>query len=189
MPPCAAWCWPGSVVASTALAELLSRKSVPVFRVDRPSPASLKVTPAIASFEAPVSSKVRLRVSPFKRLMPLNEESCAVVLIFCRTWLYCATRLARVACEFGSATGAAARQAAESCVAVLPVSAPIVDEAALLVVVMLICAGRVDAGLQVIRRQRRIELVEGRDLAGAGAERDVGCRAAAGGGDLQRLDR
>ena len=48
------------------------------------------------------------------------------------------TRLARVACEFGSATGAAAAVRPLKTVAVLPVSAPIVDEAALLVVVMLI---------------------------------------------------
>src|SRR6185312_15295948 len=118
-------------------AELLSRKSVPVARVERPSPASLKVTPAIASFDAPVSSNVRFRVSPFNRLMPLNEESCEVVLMFCRTVLYCAIRLARIDCEFGSATGAAALRLL-NCVAVLPVNAPIVDEAALLLVVMVI---------------------------------------------------
>ena len=100
-------------VVNTLLAELLSRKSVPAVRVERPRPASLKVTPEIDSVEVPVSSNVRSRVSPFNRLMPLNEESCAVVLICCRTLLYCATRLARVACEFGSATGAAARQAGE----------------------------------------------------------------------------
>ena len=71
----------------------------------------------------------------------------------------------------------------------LPVNAPIVDEAALLVVVMVIAPVVVDAGLQVIRRQRRIELVERRDLAGAGAERDVRCGAAAGGSDLKAFDR
>ena len=60
-----------------------------------------------------------------------------MVLIWARTWLYCATRLLRVACEFGSATGAAAVRLL-NCVAVLPVNAPIVDEAALFVVVMVI---------------------------------------------------
>ena len=69
----------------------------------------------------------------------------------------------------------------------LPVNAPIVDDAALLVVVMRDRAGGIDAGLQVIRRQRGIQLVEGRDLARGSAERDVRCRAAAGGSDLQGL--
>src|ERR1700733_768717 len=124
--------------ANTALAELLSRKLVPAVRLERPSPASLKVTPVIASFEAPVSSNVRFRVSPFRRLMPLKDESCAVVLIFCRTVLYCATRLARVACEFGSVTGAAAVRPAKGLPVPVVVMAPIVDEAALLLVVMLI---------------------------------------------------
>src|ERR1700732_5479994 len=87
------------------LAELLSRKSLPAVSGERLRPAVLKVTPVIASFEAPVSSNVRLRVSPFSRLTPLKDESCAVVLICCSTLLYWATRLARVACEFGSATG------------------------------------------------------------------------------------
>ena len=114
---------------------------MPAVRLERPSPASLKVTPEIDSFEAPVSSNVRSRVSPFNRLMPLNEESCAVVLIWGRTWLYCATRLERVACEFGSATGAADGRAGESRTGgrnAVPVNAPIVDDAALLLVVMVI---------------------------------------------------
>jgi hypothetical protein len=71
----------------------------------------------------------------------LNEESCAVVLICWRTWLNCATRLARVACEFGSCTGSAAAvtvpKAPEPPVAE-PLTAPTVTEAALLVVVMVI---------------------------------------------------
>ena len=50
--------------------------------------------------------------------------------------MYCATRLARVACEFGSATGAAA-VAPLNTVAVPPI-VPIVEEAASLVVTMLI---------------------------------------------------
>src|ERR1700733_4528524 len=69
---------------NTVLAELLSRKSVPLLRFDSERPASFKTEPWIASFEAPVSSNVKLRVSPFRRLMPLNEESCAVVLMFAR---------------------------------------------------------------------------------------------------------
>src|SRR6202035_6019428 len=88
------------------LAELLSRKSVPATRVDSPRPASLKVTPVMLSVDFPVSLKVSFSVSPFSRLTPLKDESWDVVLICARTLLYCATRLARVACEFGSATGA-----------------------------------------------------------------------------------
>src|SRR3984885_8792370 len=120
----------------TPLAELLSRKSVAVVRVERPSPASLRVTPVMESFDAPVSSNTRLRVSPFSRLMPLNEESCAVVLICCSTLLYCATRPARVACDVGSATGAVAVRPLNT-VAVPPI-VPIVDDAALFEVTMLI---------------------------------------------------
>ena len=63
-----------------------------------------------------------------------------MVLICCSTLLYCATRLSRVACEFGSATGAAALRpwnAAPEVEAVPPI-VPIVDEAASLDVTMLI---------------------------------------------------
>ena len=41
--------------------------------------------------------KVNLRVSPFRRLMPLNEASCAVFVICERMPLYWLTRLARMA--------------------------------------------------------------------------------------------
>src|SRR5271154_3453017 len=64
-----------------ALAELLSRKSVPADRVDRPRPAVLKVTPVMLSVDLPVSLNVSFSVSPFNRLTPLKDESCAVVLI------------------------------------------------------------------------------------------------------------
>src|SRR5258707_3110488 len=37
--------------------------------------------------------------------MPLNEESCDVVVICAMMLLYWVTRLARVVCEFGSASG------------------------------------------------------------------------------------
>ena len=97
----------------------------------------LKVTPWIASVDLPVSSKVRFSVSPSSRLMPLNEESCEVVSICCRMLLYWVISPARVACAFGSATGASPSvplKAWPATVAV-PVIAPIVDEAALLLVV------------------------------------------------------
>src|SRR6202000_3294425 len=90
---------------SALWAELLSRKSVPARSVDRPRPAVLKVAPVMLSVDLPVSLNTSFSVSPFRRLTPLKEESCEVVLICASTLLYCATRLARVACEFGSATG------------------------------------------------------------------------------------
>ena len=63
------------------LAELLSRKSEPAASVDRPRPASLKVTPVMLSVDLPVSLNVSFRVSPPSRLTPLNDASCAVVVI------------------------------------------------------------------------------------------------------------
>src|SRR6202011_1949903 len=60
------------------------------------------------SVDLPVSLKVSFRSSPNSRLMPLNEESCDVVVICAMMLLYWATRLARGVCEFGSASGAPA---------------------------------------------------------------------------------
>src|SRR6202022_4640849 len=117
---------------SCLLAEELSRKSVPEVRVERPRPVTLKVTPVMESVDLPVSLNVSFSVSPFNRLMPLNDESCEVVLICASTLLYCATRLARVACEFGSATAAAAVRPLNAlpAPAAVPVIAPIVKEPA-----------------------------------------------------------
>ena len=88
------------------------------------------------SVDLPVSLNISFRVSPFNRLMPLKEESCAVVLICASTLLYCATRLARVACEFGSATGGGAAPPVNA--EAVPPIVPIVDEAASFEVTMLI---------------------------------------------------
>src|SRR5216684_502748 len=117
---------------STLLAELESRKSVPAVRFAIPRPASLKVTPVIFNVDRPVSLNTSFRVSPFNRLMPLKEASCEVVLICASTLLYCATRLARVACELGSATGAAAVAPLKDWPLVVadPPKLPIVEEAA-----------------------------------------------------------
>src|SRR5258708_39829941 len=88
------------------------------------------------SVDLPVSLKVSFRSSPNSRLMPLKEESCDVVVICAMMLLYWLTRLARVVCEFTSATGVvAAANVAEPAVPVRA-TAPIVDEAASLVVVM-----------------------------------------------------
>src|SRR5436190_604862 len=84
------------ILAIVALAEALSRKSVPATSGARPRPAALKVTPLMVRVDLPVSLKVSLRSSPFSRLMPLNEESCAVVVICVMTLLYWATRLAEL---------------------------------------------------------------------------------------------
>src|SRR5260221_1836250 len=92
---------------SALFAELLSRKSVPLVNEARPRPAALKVTPRMFRVDLPVSLKVSLRLSPFSRLMPLNEASCDVVVICWMTLLYWLTRLARMVCEAASATGAA----------------------------------------------------------------------------------
>src|SRR5438874_8517677 len=95
------------ILAIVPLAEALSKKLVPETSEARPRPAALKVTPLMVRVDLPVSLKVSLRSSPFSRLMPLNEESCAVVVICVMTLLYWATRLARIICEAASATGAA----------------------------------------------------------------------------------
>src|SRR5258705_3986736 len=91
---------------SALFAEELPRKSVPLVNEARPRPAASKVTPWMFRVDLPVSLKVSLRLSPFSRLMPLNEESCAVVVICWMTLLYWLTRLARMVCEAASATAA-----------------------------------------------------------------------------------
>src|SRR3979409_2110354 len=84
--------------------------------------------------DLPVSLKVSLRSSPFSKLMPLKDEACAVVVICVMMLLYWLTRLERMDCEAASATGATA--APNVRVPAPPrVIAPIVDEAASLVVV------------------------------------------------------
>src|SRR4249919_3787388 len=93
-------------LVSAALADELSRKSVPEVSEARPRPAALKVTPLTFKVDLPVSLKVSLRSSPFSKLMPLNEASCDVVVICVMMSLYCFTRPARMACEPASATAA-----------------------------------------------------------------------------------
>src|SRR3954452_7425669 len=93
------------IFAMIALAEALSRKSVPETSGARPSPAALKVAPLMVRVDLPVSLKISLRSSPFSRLMPLNEASCEVVVICWMTLLYWLTRLARMVCEEASTSG------------------------------------------------------------------------------------
>src|SRR5664279_4850879 len=90
------------------------------------------------SVDLPVSLKVSLRLSPFNRLMPLKDASCAVVVICATMLLYWLTRLARMACEAESATGAVAVRpvkAVPTVPALLEATAPMVEDAASLVVV------------------------------------------------------
>src|SRR5664279_1888870 len=90
------------------------------------------------SVDLPVSLKVSLRLSPFNRLMPLKDASCAVVVICAMMLLYWLTRLERIACEAASATGTpTAPKVAGTAPAPVKVTAPMVDEAASLVVVMM----------------------------------------------------
>ncbi len=108
----------------TLLVEALSMKSVPLTRLERPRPAALKVTPVMLNVDFPVSLKVSFRVSPFNRLTPLNEASCAVVVIWARMLLYCVTRLLRIDCAWGSATGTDAVENVTALVTVPPITPP-----------------------------------------------------------------
>src|ERR1700754_2049177 len=85
--------------------------------------------------DLPVSLKVSLRSSPFSRLMPLNDASCDVVVIWEMMLLYWLTRLARMVCEAASATGAVAAPNVRGAGVAPTVTAPIVDEAKSLAVV------------------------------------------------------
>ena len=59
-----------SSVVRTLVAALLSRKSVPTVRADRPRPVALKVTPVMFRVDRPVSLKTSFSVSPLSRLIP-----------------------------------------------------------------------------------------------------------------------
>src|ERR1700716_2146502 len=72
----------------TVLVTMLSMKSLPAVSAARPRPAGLKVTPAIVEVDLPVSSNTSFSESPFSRLTPLKDASCAVVVICVRIWLY-----------------------------------------------------------------------------------------------------
>src|SRR4051794_17472860 len=72
----------------TLFAEPPSRKSVPPTSAARPRPVALNVTPLMLSVDLPFSLKVSLRLSPFSRLMPLKDASCAVVVICAMILLY-----------------------------------------------------------------------------------------------------
>src|SRR5215208_660653 len=70
--------------------------------------------------DLPVSLNVSLRSSPLSRLMPLNEASCAVVVIWLMMLLYCLTKLERMVCEAASAVGRP--PAASAAVSVPPIA-------------------------------------------------------------------
>ena len=160
---------------------------MPAIRFDRPRPAPLNVMPVMLSVEVPVSLNTSFSVSPFNRLTPLNEESCAVVLICCSMLLYCATRPARVACAAGSCD----RSRREPWP--LNERAVAADRADLLrgvIVGVRMSVARLDRSwLAGCWPPAPFQLVEVADLPGSGAEGDVGRRAGAGGGDRERPAR
>ena len=124
---------------------------MPAVRVERPRPAVLKVTPVMFSVDLPVSLNVRFSVSPFSRLMPLKDESCDVVLICCRTLLYCATRLVRVRLRVRIGDRSSRRQTVEGLAS---------------------CRG----GAADRADRRRSRIVGGHDVDLAGRGRCVACR-------------
>ncbi len=109
---------------TTLLVAALSMKSVPVARFARPRPAALKVTPVMLNVDLPVSLNVSLSWSPASRLTPLNDASCAVVVIWARMLLYWLTRLLRTACAEASTTGADAVENASALMMVPPITPP-----------------------------------------------------------------
>jgi hypothetical protein len=72
----------------TELVWTLSVKSVPAVSDFRPRPFGSKVTPVIVDVDLPVSLNTSFSVSPFSRLTPLKDASCAVVVICWMIWLY-----------------------------------------------------------------------------------------------------
>ena len=125
--------------------------------------------------------------------MPLNEASCAVVVICDRMPLNWLTRLLRTVCADASTTGAVAVVKVIELVSVPPIAPPDrteprVDEAKSLVVVIVSLPVESIVALQVVGQQRGIELVERLDRAvGAVAEGDVDRGAAVEGGEGQGL--
>ena len=125
--------------------------------------------------------------------MPLNEASCAVVVICDRMPLNWVTRLLRTVCADASTTGAVAVVNVTALVSVPPIAPPDSSrpEGRRSVVVGggdRQLAGGVHRRRQVVGQQRGIELVEGLDRAvGAVAEGDVDRRTAVEGGEGQGL--
>src|SRR4051812_11442048 len=114
--------------ARVLLAAELSMKSTPAINVGRPRPTGVSCVPVMLSVDFPVSLNTNLSVSPASRLTPLKDASCEVVVICAMTLLYCATRLARAACEVRSATGGAAVVKVSAPVTVPPMAPPSTEE-------------------------------------------------------------
>src|SRR3954471_22445509 len=75
-------------------------------------------------FDLPVSSNTSLSWSPFKRLTPLNEESCEVESICARMLLYWPTRFEREVWATVSWTGLEAVENVRDEVSVPPIAPP-----------------------------------------------------------------
>ena len=113
---------------------------MPGVSVERPRPAALKVTPVIASLEVPVSSKVRFRVSPFKQVDAVERRILrgGVDLLQHVVVLRDQAGAGGLRVRIGDRSRTAGGQAGERCTGCVggAVIVPIVDEAALLLVVM-----------------------------------------------------
>src|SRR5438552_7459403 len=70
---------------STLPVNTLSMKSVPAESDETPRPFGSKLTPAIVNVDLPVSLKISFSELPAKRLIPVNDAACAVVLIWSMT--------------------------------------------------------------------------------------------------------
>src|SRR6185369_4696282 len=110
---------------STVLVAAFSMKSEPEVSAARPRPPGLNVTPLIVVDDLPVSLNTSLSESPFNRLMPLKDASCAVVVICEMIWLYWLTRFARVDCDTASATAALTVPAVAVVVPLISTPAPV----------------------------------------------------------------
>ena len=98
--------------------------------------------------------------------MPLKEASWAVVVIWSRMLLYWVDQVGADRLRVGSCTGAPAVSPSKAlpAAAAVPPIVPIVEEAASLVVVIVITPSNVDRGLQVVGRQRGVQVVQALDL-------------------------
>ncbi len=177
----------------TLLVAALSMKSVPLTRLARPRLAASKLTPVMLRVDLPVSLKVSFSVSPPSRLMPLNEASWAVVVIWGHDAVVLAHQVAADGLRLqvgdrclwrrpgqragdGSADRTARFERPEGRGSVVVAGG---DHQ---------FAGRIDGRLQVVGLQLGVQLIQRLDrAAGAVAEGDVDRCAAVEGGEGQGL--
>ena len=144
--------------------------------------------------DLPVSLKISFSVSPPSRLMPLNDASWAVVVIWARMSLYWVTRLLRMVWAVTSATGACGVDQVNAVVTVPPITPPAVNDPRVEEAIVVAggdhqLAGRIDRRLQeLFACKRGVQLIQRLDrTAGAVAEGDIDRGAAIEGGEGQGL--